>query len=71
MINYSVAKTGLVTIKVYNILGKEITTLVNEVKSAGDYSVQFSAKSGCASGVYFYSMQAGNFVQTKKLVLLK
>jgi choice-of-anchor A domain-containing protein/uncharacterized repeat protein (TIGR01451 family) len=71
MINYSVAKAGLVTIKVYNILGKEITTLVNEEKSAGDYTVQFSAKSGYSSGVYFYRMQAGNFVQTKKLVLLK
>jgi choice-of-anchor A domain-containing protein/uncharacterized repeat protein (TIGR01451 family) len=71
MINFSVAKAGLVTIKVYNILGKEIVTLVNEQKSAGDYSVQFSANRGYASGVYFYRMQAGSFVQTKKLLLLK
>ena len=80
MINYSVPKTSLVTIKVYDILGKEIATLVNEEKSAGNYSVQFSANGGYASGrnggnlssgIYFYRMQSGNYSQTKKLVLLK
>jgi hypothetical protein len=71
MINYSIPKASLVTIKVYDILGREVKTLVNEEKSAGNYSVQFSANSGYASGVYFYRIQAGNFVQTKKLLLLK
>ena len=70
MINYSMPKTGLVTIKVYNILGKEIATLVNGEKIAGNYSVQFSG-SKLSSGVYFYRMQAGSFSQTKKLILLK
>jgi hypothetical protein len=70
-INYSVPKTSLVTIKVYDILGKEVAALVNEEKSAGNYSVQFSANSNMASGVYFYRMQAGSFTETKKLILLK
>ena len=71
IINYSVPKTSLVTIKVYDILGREVATLVNEKKSAGLYSVQFNASSEFVSGVYFYKMQAGNFVETKKLLLIK
>jgi photosystem II stability/assembly factor-like uncharacterized protein len=70
IINYSIPKASFVTIKVYDILGREITTLVNEQKSPGNYNVQFNA-SRFSSGVYFYRMQAGDFVQTKKLVLLK
>ena len=69
-IQYSVPKSGLVTIKVYDILGREVTTLVNEQKAVGNYNVQFYANR-LSSGVYFYRMQAGDFVQTKKLVLLK
>ncbi len=71
IISYSVPKASLVTIKVYDILGKEVETLVNENKSAGNYSVQFNASSKFASGVYFYRMQAGSFVETKKLILMK
>ena len=70
VINYSIPKTSLVTIKVYNVLGKEMATLVNEEKIAGNYSVQFSG-SKLSSEIYFYRMQAGDFVQTKKLLLLK
>lgn len=79
-INYSVPKASLITIKVFDILGREMATLVNEQKTAGNYSVQFSAKGGSASdgnggslasGIYFYRMQAGSFVLTKKPVLLK
>jgi photosystem II stability/assembly factor-like uncharacterized protein len=70
-INYSVPNACLVTIKVYNILRKEVATLVNEQKPAGNYSVQFSANNGYASGTYFYKMQAGTFVETKKFLLLK
>ncbi|MCL5030105.1 MAG: T9SS type A sorting domain-containing protein [Bacteroidetes bacterium] len=66
------ARIQLVWIKVYNILGKEIATLVNEEKKAGNYSVQLSAVSNqLSSGVYFYRMQAGSFVETKKLLFLK
>jgi chitinase len=70
-INYSIPKTSFVTIKVYDILGKEKATLVNEEKSPGNYSVQFSLKGSYASGVFFYRMQAGSFVETKKLILMK
>jgi hypothetical protein len=69
-INYTVPKNGFVTIKVYDILGNEVTTLVNEDKSVGNYSVQFNS-SNLASGVYFYNMHAGNYVETKKLILMK
>ena len=69
-INYQIPKLSHVTIKVYNILGQEVATLVNEEKMAGNYSVEFNA-TRFASGVYFYRMQAGDFVSTKKLILLK
>jgi hypothetical protein len=71
-IEYSIPNTSFVTIKVYNILGKEVATLVNEEKQAGNFSVQLAiGNKQLASGVYFYRMQAGSFVNTKKLVLLK
>jgi len=71
---------ALVTLKVYDVLGNEVATLVNEVKSPGTYEVEFSAKGGSASGgnatglssgVYFYKLQAGSFVETKKMILMK
>ncbi len=71
-INYSVPKSSFVTLKVYDILGKEVTTLVDEEKKAGSYSIQLSATSNLLSnGVYFYRIHAGDFVETKKLILLK
>ncbi|MHB8581012.1 MAG: T9SS type A sorting domain-containing protein [Ignavibacteriaceae bacterium] len=70
IISYSVPKAGLVTIKVYDILGREITQLVNEHKDMGTYNIEFNAIR-LATGVYFYRMQAGSFVDTKKLLLLK
>ncbi len=69
-INYSVPKSSTVTIKIYDILGKEVETLVNEQKTAGNYKIEFNADK-LASGIYFYQMRAGNFISTKKLVLLK
>jgi len=69
-INYSIPKSGLVTIKVYDVLGKEVRTLVNEEKTAGNYSVQFNGNN-LSSGIYFYRMQSDNLSQTKKLILLK
>ncbi len=67
------AKQGrLVTLKVYDVLGNEIATLVNEEKSAGTYEAEFSTGSvGNASGIYFYKLQAGSFSQTKKMILMK
>jgi hypothetical protein len=69
-INYSLPKSGLVTLKVYDILGREVKTLVNTYKAAGSYDVSFNA-SNLASGIYIYQLKSGNFVSTKKLVLLK
>jgi len=70
IINFSVPKTGFVTIKVYDLLGREVSKLVNENKPAGNYSVEFNAAK-LVSGVYFYRIQAGEFIQTKKLLYLK
>ena len=61
---------GHQTIKVYDVLGNEVTTLVDEFKSAGKYEINFDA-SHLSSGVYFYSLKAGSFSETKKLTLLK
>ena len=67
---YSIPQSGFVTLKVMNILGKEVTTLVNEQKAAGNYSVEFDGVN-LPSGVYFYKLQAGTFSQIKKMILLK
>lgn len=69
-IKYYIPSTSQVTIKIFNTLGEEIETLVDEVKSTGTYQVTWNAKD-LTSGVYFYRMQAGSFVQTKKMILLK
>ena len=69
-INYSAPKSGFVSIKVYDVLGREVATLINENKPAGNYSIQFNS-GNLVSEVYFYRMQAGDFIQTKKLILLK
>ena len=69
-IKYQLAKRGFVTISIYNTLGMEITKLVNEEKTAGNYSIEFNASS-LPSGVYFYRIRAGDFIDTKKMILLK
>jgi hypothetical protein len=69
-IRYSIPKASFVNIRIYDILGREVKTLANEQKQAGNYSINFNGNN-FASGIYFYRMQAGNFIQTKKLVLLK
>lgn len=70
VISYQVALSSFVTMKVYDMQGRELSTLVNETKSAGNYSVSWDA-SGYPSGVYFYEITAGNFTDKKKMVLLK
>ncbi len=67
---YGVPNDGLVTMKIYDINGKEVKTLVNEPKTAGYYTTVFNA-SGLSSGVYFYKLSSGNFVIAKKMVIMK
>ncbi|MCC6255796.1 MAG: T9SS type A sorting domain-containing protein, partial [Ignavibacteriaceae bacterium] len=55
---------------VFDVLGNEVATLVNEEKPAGNYEVQFNATT-LSTGVYFYTLQAGSFIQTKKMTILK
>ena len=69
-IKYSIPQTSQVQIKVFDVLGNEIETLVNDEKQAGTYELTWSA-ANLPSGVYFYQLRAGNFVGTKKMILLK
>ncbi len=69
-INFSIPKSGFVTLKVYDILGKEVVTLVNENKTAGSYIIDFDG-SELSSGVYFYTIQVNGFTDTKKMLLIK
>jgi len=70
IIRWQLPKESFVTLKVYDLLGNEITTLVNEEKAAGNYEVTFDA-SVLPSGVYFYTLSTGNFISTKKMILTK
>ena len=73
-IQYAISSRQFVTLKVYDALGNEIATIVNEEKSPGTYEVEFntsSIKHYPSSGIYFYQLKAGSFVQTKKMILLK
>ncbi len=81
-IRYSIPKAEYVTLKVYDILGNEIETLVNKEQQAGSHQIEFSQgtmndiqlttiRSQLSSGIYLYCLQAGSFVQTKKMLLLK
>ena len=66
--------SGWQTLKVYDVLGEQVATLVNEYKSAGSYEVEFQSSVGSlqlASGVYYYQFRAGDFIQTKKMILIK
>jgi len=73
-IQYTIESAGLVSLKVYDMLGREVATLVNGRQEAGTYTVQFginNGTSGLSSGVYFYRLNVGSFISTKKLVLMK
>lgn len=69
-IRYQIPQDGIVTLRIYDILGAEVATLVNEEKVAGKYEVNFNASS-FASGVYIYKIQSGEFVSSKKMLLIK
>ncbi len=72
---FDVPTRSHVQINVYNVLGQKVTTLVNEDREAGTYVVSWDGTSNgggkVSSGIYFYKMEAGDFVQTKKMALLK
>jgi len=74
-IQYTIPTVGVqravsVQLEIYNVLGKEVATLVNESKSAGNYEVEFDASS-LPSGVYFYQLKVGNSIETKKMILMR
>jgi len=69
-ISYAIPKEGFVTLKIYDVLGKEVMTLVNDSKQAGYYEAEFSG-SNLASGLYFYTIKSGSFVETKRMILIK
>jgi hypothetical protein len=70
MIQYMLPTAGMTTLKVYNLLGQEVATLVNEMQAPGAYTVRFNASS-LSSGLYFVRIQSGSFSAVKKMVLLK
>jgi len=69
-ISYELAQPEFVSLKIYNMIGEEVSTLLNEQKPAGRYTVQFNA-SALASGVYLYKLKAGNYTSVRKMVVLK
>ena len=69
-INYTIAARQFVQLNIYDVLGSEISTLVNEVKEPGSYELQFDG-SVLSSGIYLYVLKVGTFVETKKMVLLR
>jgi hypothetical protein len=69
-ISFQLPISGEVSLRVYDILGNEVATLVNEEKHAGNYQIDFNSE-GLSSGVYYYKLQVGGFVETKKMILIK
>ena len=69
-IQYTLPTNEFVSLKVYDIIGREVATLVNQQQSAGVYDVNFNA-SNLTSGIYFYKIDAGSFVDVKKMMLIK
>jgi hypothetical protein len=69
-LEFGISELGFVSLKVYDLLGKEVVTLVNEKLSPGEYKVEFDG-SGLTSGVYFYRLTAGEFTETKRMMLVK
>ena len=70
VIGFEIKDTRFVSLKVFNSIGQEVATLVNQVQNAGNYEVKFNAEN-LGSGVYFYQLVSGNFVATKKMILVK
>ena len=73
-IRFTISDLRFTTLKIYDVLGREVATLINEEKPAGEYEIEFSTgliHQTLSSGVYFYQLRAGDFVETKKMILLK
>ncbi len=70
-IEFNLPKSSEVTLKIFNILGEEVATLLSERLSAGSYSYEWSRPAGIASGVYLYRLQAGDYIETRKMVLMR
>jgi hypothetical protein len=70
LIQFALPVSGLTTLKVYNLLGQEVATLVNDVRAAGTHTVKFDA-GHLSSGVYFFRVQSGSFAAVKRMMLLK
>jgi hypothetical protein len=69
-IKFDIPKNAFVTLKVYDVIGKEVATLINEVRTAGSYNVDWNA-SFYPSGVYFYKLESKDFTETKRMLLIK
>ena len=69
-LRYSLPEASFTSIKIYDAVGKEVAVVVNEMKTAGTYQIEFNAV-GLSSGIYYYSIQAGTFSETKKMILMK
>ena len=69
-IDYAIPKNGFVTLKIYDVLGREVKTLVNENKTPGNYSIDFNG-SEFSSGVYFYKLESKGFSDVKRMILIK
>jgi flagellar hook assembly protein FlgD len=69
-IKFQLPKSEFVTVTIFDMLGKKVATLVNEQKEAGYYDIKFDG-TNYASGMYFYKIEAGNFTDTKKMILIK
>ncbi|MBK8553322.1 MAG: T9SS type A sorting domain-containing protein [Ignavibacteria bacterium] len=75
-INFSIPKQGNVTLKIYDVLGKQVLTLINEIKQIGNYEVEFNARQhgqdiNLASGIYFYRIESREFTDIKRMILIK
>jgi hypothetical protein len=71
-ISYKVQAASRVSLKVYDLLGREVATLVDEYKQPGSYNCKWKMENGeLTSGIYFYSLKSGSYSQTKKLILMK
>jgi hypothetical protein len=76
-IRFSISEFGLVNLKVFDVLGNEVATLINKELAAGEYEVEFNSHSGLSgikelsSGIYFYQLKAGSYIETKKMLMLK
>jgi hypothetical protein len=69
-ITFTIPNDGNVSLKVFDLLGREVATLINEARTAGSYTETFDA-SRLSSGTYFYRLESGSFVQTKKMIIMK